>query len=454
MSRTIGARTLLEGWCENVPPVPVTGLADHPQAVGPGNAYLAVSGTGVDEARARGAALVIHDSQVRMPACDVPFVPVPGLRGRLSALAARFHCHPSQQLTLAGVSGGACSTAAHFLAQSWQRDSGDGGIIGSAGHGPFGHLQATSASGPLALQAMLSFCLDEGAEKVALEMPLSSLRRGYCDDIAFDVAVFNSPGTAGETVGEINDPRVLSRLFDECRPRFAVVDHDCPAGKELTRHIGQGTQVLTCGVSGSAEVRGAILQMDSAGMVLSIASPWGGGTLRTSLMGAFNVPALLTTAGVLALLGMPWPRVVHQLELMRALPGRLHGLEPVGGQPVVVVDDGRTPAALSQALQALRAHLHGRLICVIAGDGNRPGLHSRMLARAARSRADEVLVSAGGKNVAEGLNAAIRRAVCKGREGDIVLVAGAGGDMGCSAPGRAAASGAEAMVLAALEEAA
>ena len=44
------------------------------------------------------------------------------------------------------------------------------------------------------------------------------------------------------------------------------------------------------------------------------------------LLGAFNVSNLLAAAGTLSLLGMPWPHVLHQLEIMHPVPGRMHCL--------------------------------------------------------------------------------------------------------------------------------
>ena len=62
-------------------------------------------------------------------------------------------------------------------------------------------------------------------------------------------------------------------------------------------------------------------------MTFSIASPWGGGKLHTGLLGAFNVSNLLAAAGTLALLGMPWNQVMHQLEIMHPFPGACTALE-------------------------------------------------------------------------------------------------------------------------------
>jgi UDP-N-acetylmuramoyl-L-alanyl-D-glutamate--2,6-diaminopimelate ligase len=145
-----------------------------------------------------------------------------------------------------------------------------------------------------------------------------------------------------------------------------VVNHDEAEGKTLTRLVDPGTQVLTYGTNGATELQGSILGMDSTGMNLNIASPWGGGNVRTGLLGRRNLSNLLAAAGTLALMGMPWDKVMHQIEIMSAEPGKMNCLAGELGQPAAVIDGARTPEELEDVLLTLRSHLHGRLVCVLA----------------------------------------------------------------------------------------
>jgi UDP-N-acetylmuramoyl-L-alanyl-D-glutamate--2,6-diaminopimelate ligase len=266
------------------------------------------------------------------------------------------------------------------------------------------------------------------------------------------------------------------RLFIDYHPRFAVINKDDSLGKALIGEIRNGTEVFSYGTNGSSELRGSVLQMDSTGMTLKIAGPWGEDTIHTGLLGGFNVSNLLAAAGTLALLGMPWSQVLHQLEMMHAVPGRMHCMGGEADKPVVVIDYAHTPDALEAALNALRAHLHGRLVCVFGCGGDRDQGKRPMMARVAESLADQVILTTDNPRseepssifrdmqagldrpadarIVEDRGAAIRQAVESGATGDIVLIAGKGHEAWQETKGHKIPFSDEAAVRAVLEDAA
>jgi UDP-N-acetylmuramoyl-L-alanyl-D-glutamate--2,6-diaminopimelate ligase len=480
-------QTLLEGWLDTVPGVVIEGLSLDSRSVGQNQAFVAVGGEQTHglkyavQAEANGATVILHDGLAEVPATGIPAVEVPGLGEQLSALAARYYHSPSEHLTVAGVTGTNGKTSVvHFIAQAWQRDTGDAGIIGTIGYGPLDKLKpaAMTTPDPISLQAMLAGCVDQNLEKVAMEVSSHALDQGRCDDVAFDAAVFtNLSRDHLDYHGNMEAYETAKRrLFTDCKPRFAIINHDDPAGKALIRHVAQSTQVLSYGTNGSTELRASIMDMDSSGMTISIASPWGGGKLHTGLLGAFNVSNLMATAGTLALLGMPWNRVMHQIEIMHPVPGRMQCLGGEVNQPVVVVDYAHTPDALEQALLALRAHLHGRLVCVFGCGGDRDTGKRPMMSRVAESLADRIVLTTDNPrnelpeeiigDMMAGLDEpdraevvtdrgeAIRQAILGSHSGDIVLIAGKGHEAWQETSGQKIPFSDVASVRSALEDAA
>ena len=94
---------------------------------------------------------------------------------------------------------------------------------------------------------------------------------------------------------------------------------------------------------------------------------------------------------MLALLGMSWNRVLHQVELMHPVPGRMHCLGGEPGQPVVVVDYAHTPDALEQVLDRLTAEV-GPLENFILPGGT-SGAATLHVARTVCRRAERSLVA-------------------------------------------------------------
>jgi UDP-N-acetylmuramoyl-L-alanyl-D-glutamate--2,6-diaminopimelate ligase len=449
----------LEGWVEDAPAVRLTGMSLNNRSIEPGEAFVAVKGQvghGLEYAQAAvaaGAVAVIHDGLYPLPELGVPAIEVAGLGDKLGELASRFYAAPSEQMTIAGVTGTNGKTSVtHFLAQSWQRVHGHAGMVGTLGYGPVGKLQRGARTTPdaLRLQQVLAGCLKADIERLAMEVSSHALQQHRCQTVQFDAAVFtNLSRDHLDYHADMADYAAAKRLlFTDYAPSFAIINHDDRYGRKWFGELNGGMQMLSFGLEEGAELRAEVRAMDINGMTIRINGPWGSEDVHTCLLGEFNASNLLATAGTLALLGMPWNHVLHQLELMQPVPGRMMRLGGDIGQPVVVVDYAHTPDALESALQAVRAHLNGKLVCVFGCGGNRDQGKRPQMGRAAELLADDVFVTSDNprnesankiiEDVVAGLEmpgkatiepdraAAIQQAIANCKPGDVVLVAGKG----------------------------
>lgn len=487
MTYGMSLRILLEGWLSDPPDIAVAGLDLDSRRIETGHAFVAIEGAnghGLDhvaDAIERGCVAVIHDGKRGEPDLEVPGIVVPELAERLGQLACRFWAAPSDLMTIAGVTGTNGKTSvAHFLAQSWQRSYGNAGLIGTLGYGHFDDLQRGERTTPdvLRLNEILARCLDDGVERVAMEVSSHALEQSRVQTIQFDVAVFTN--LSRDHLDYHRDMQAYAaakkRLFTEFAPQFAIINHDDLTGRGWIKELGSDTQVLGYGLAPGAELGAEILGTDADGMYVRINGPWGKSEFRTGLMGAFNVSNLLATAGTLSLLGMAWDEVVAELEMMTPVPGRMLRLGGEPGQPVVVIDYAHTPDALAHALQAVRAHLSGQLTCVFGCGGNRDRGKRPEMGRAADSAADRIIVTSdnpryesvnsiindvlGGIGATDKVEvepdraAAITRAIENSGPGDIVLVAGKGHETYQEVAGQKLPFSDEAVVRATLEKAA
>lgn len=450
---------LLEGWLPDPPDIAVAGLNLDSRCMELGHAFVAIQGAQghgldhVDMAVNKGAVAVIHDGKQVDPDVDIPCVIVPELNGKLGELASRFWAAPSDLMTVAGITGtNGKSSVAHFLAQSWHRVYGISGMVGTLGYGPFDDLSVATRTTPdvLRLNEILANCLDRGVDRVAMEVSSHALEQGRCQTVQFDACVFTN--LSRDHLDYHHDMQSYAnskkRLFTEFAPRFAIINHDDLTGRGWIKELAGETQTLAYGMAPGAELQAEILAVDADGMYLRINGPWGKSEFRTGLLGAFNVSNLLAAAGTLSLLGMCWGDVVGELEMMQAVPGRMMRMGGEPGQPVVVVDYAHTPDAMAHALQAVRTHLSGRLICVFGCGGNRDRGKRPQMGRAAEALADQLVITSDNprfesvnsiiNDVLGGLEnpgnalvepdraAAITHAILNSGPGDIVLVAGKG----------------------------
>jgi UDP-N-acetylmuramoyl-L-alanyl-D-glutamate--2,6-diaminopimelate ligase len=237
-----------------------------------------------------------------------------------------------------------------------------------------------------------------------------------------------------------------AQLFDWPGLQCAVINVDDSFGRDLVARLSRRcVKVLTYGLAGGA-ISGHRLDLHRFGLDLEIRTPWGGGLVRSPLMGTYNAANLLGVLGVLLASEVPFDEALTALTRLHAVSGRMQTLGG-GAQPLVVVDYAHTPDALEQVLTALRAHhVAGALICVFGCGGERdPGKRPLMGAVASRL-ADQVVITSDNPrgedpaaiiaDIAAGTQPpfaiesnrarAIAAAIANAAPGDVVLIAGKG----------------------------
>lgn len=439
----------------------ISGLVLDSRSVRPGNAFVAIAGFGahglgfVEQAKVAGAVAVLFEppAPADLPA-PADAIAVPGLRARLGVMADQFHGHPSQAMTMVGVTGtnGKTSTV-QLLAQAWHLLGTSSGSIGTLGVGLYGHVVPTGFTTPLVLQMheLLAQLRDQGAQAVAMEVSSHALDQGRVDAVHYDVAVFtNLTRDHLDYHGDMASyGAAKARLFHRDGLQAAVVNLDDAFGRELITTVA--TPVRAIGVSSTgaaaAQVRADALQLDGRGVGFELVIDGERHPLRSPLLGRFNIDNLLAVAGVLHAQALPGAHIAQILSQLQPIAGRMNRLGGEG-QPTVVIDYAHTPDALEQALLSLHAHLSGRLICVFGCGGERDTGKRPQMAAIAEKHADVVIVTDDnprGENgdsivadimagftapqqvsVQRDRAAAIALAVAEAGAGDIVLIAGKG----------------------------
>jgi len=450
----------------DLPLTEVSGLAMDSRLVEAGDLFVAVQGAsdhGLDYAAAaalNGCAAIAYDpgqlGKHKIEELSVPVLAIPGVADRLGELASVFYGAPSEHMLIAGVTGtnGKTSTA-HFIAQAWHRLGNKAGFIGTIGAGLVDRLVEGTHTTPdaFSLQKTLYQCQQQDAGLVAMEVSSHALDQGRCETIQFDVGVFtNLSRDHLDYHGEMSAYEASKqRLFSHHAPRFAIINADDPVGRRWIDEFSDTLEVLSYSCRpGEADICAQILTPENGGERFRLISPWGEGLVSTGLIGDFNVQNLLAVTGVLGVLGVRFPQILNQIEHMAAVPGRMVRLGGAAEQPIILVDYAHTPDALEKALQALRLHTRGRLICVFGCGGNRDKGKRPQMGAIAERFADSVVVTSDNprfedageiiSHVVEGMSQpadayvepdralAIQWAVAQAGEEDVVIIAGKGNE--------------------------
>lgn len=410
------------------------GFIAWPGAATDGRRYLA-------QAMAQGAAACLMEEQghapwlLAQPAHGTDqWAVMPGLKAQTGEVSNIFYGAPSQALKVLAVTGtnGKTSTA-WWLAQALscavlQQSC---GLVGTLGVGPWRDLVVTGMTtpDPVLLQRQFRQFVDAGMTHCAIEASSIGLAEHRLDGTCIRVAVFtNLTQDHLDYHGDMAHYwSAKAALFAWPNLQAAVVNIDDPQGALLADRLqSQALDVWTCSRRSAARLQARALQ-GRQGLAFEVTEGSAVHSLYTDLVGDYNIDNLLGVIGSLRALGFDLAQAVQACTQLTAVPGRMQRVllsqaqdvltppddlaeagqsaqqsnAPKNSQlsadlPVVLVDYAHTPDAIAQALAALRSLAlvrGGRLWCVLGCGGDRDASKRSLMAAAAESGADQVVLT-------------------------------------------------------------
>ena len=387
-------------------------LASDSRRIKAGDVFFAYKGEGSDgrdfikAAVEQGAAAVLFEATDYAwdNAIDVPHLAVEHLKRHAGEIAHEFYGMPDAQMFTVGVTGTNGKTScAVWLGQAMSRLGSPTAVIGTLGVGLFSgrgepEYDVTGYTTPDAvlLAGKLAQVRQAGAASLAIEVSSIGLEQGRTSGMHFDVALFtNLTRDHLDYHGDMASYEAAKiKLFEWPHLKTAVLNLDDPAGLRLVEHLRAkfGDALALIGytlrdavaqpqLDGVAILRASQFRSRHAGTDFHLESPYGAATVKTHLVGHFNISNALAVLGALLAKGTALRAGVDALEALTPAPGRM---QQVGGQdaPMVVIDYAHTPDALEKTLQALRQvadERGGQLWCVFGCGGDRdPGKRPQM----------------------------------------------------------------------------
>jgi len=379
----------------------VLDIAHDSRKVKPGSLFVAVRGFHSDghqfisQAVERGAVAVVAEQ--RAPAAGSPQVLVRDSRRALAILADAFYGHPSQRLSLVGVTGTNGKTTTTYLVKSIIEASGaTAGLIGTIDYRVGDRVYPAPNTTPesLDLQRLLAEMVGLGASACVMEVSSHALELGRTAGCAFVVAAFTNLTQDHLDFHETMDAyfRAKLRLFTGLSAKgSAVVNLDDPRAPEIAK--ATAAKVITTGMSSSADVHPAgAIEHGIRGLGFTATSPAGPVRIDSPLVGRHNIYNILTAIGIASSLGMSSETISRGIGNMKAVPGRMEKVDE--GQPFgVVVDYAHTEDALVRLLEAVREIAAKRVITVFGCGGDRDRTKRPKMGAAAIKGSDVTIVT-------------------------------------------------------------
>jgi UDP-N-acetylmuramoyl-L-alanyl-D-glutamate--2,6-diaminopimelate ligase len=435
----------------------VRGIACDSRKVEHGDVFFALAGAKDDglkhvaEAAAKGAAVIVAEREP--PSAGASFVRVADARSALAHAAARLY--PRQPETIVAVTGTSGKTSvAAFVRQIWASLGREAASIGTIGvvSRPLSSYGALTTPDPIVLHQTLDRLAEAGVTHLALEASSHGLDQKRLDGVRLTAGAFtNLSRDHMDYHATVEDYFAAKlRLFRVLLPvgAPAIVDADSAiASRVIEAARTRGLTVVSVGAAGEA-IRLASVAREGLSSTLELEFGGRRRLAKLPLPGDFQIANALVAAGLCIATGSEADGVFRALQSLHGAPGRLERIGEMRGA-TVFVDYAHKPDALEKALTALRPYVGGRLIIVFGCGGDRDAGKRPIMGEIATRCADVAIVTddnprsenpgairaqilAGAPSALEiGDRAeAIRAAVAMLVDGDALLIAGKGHEIG------------------------
>lgn len=425
-----------------------TRLVHDSRLVEKGDVFFALNGTQqkgltfVTQAWQKGALLAVTEGDLALEKQALGWLlKLPNLANKLGHLLAVNTQAPLEDIQTQAVTGtNGKSSVAHYLCQAWQLLGKRCALVGTLGYGELHQLQAATHTTPdlFQLHQLYADWAAQGIRQVALEASSHALDQGRLDGLFMTCAIFTNLSRDHLDYHGSLEAYATAKQALFLRPELtsAVINLDEPLGQEWLVSLQANNshpQLLAYslksgaasegfkGVVGLNVIQATYTVKGIQAELTYLQQSW---HLNLPLLGAFNLANGLAVMAALLAEGIAMPEVLKTMQQLKPVPGRMQTValeKSPATLPQVIVDYAHTPAALEQALLALRQHCLGKLWCVFGCGGNRDVGKRVLMGEVALRLADQVVVT--DDNPRHENPAKIRQAILAGAGADALEIA-------------------------------
>ena len=407
---------LLQGWSTVQSPYAntvISGLCMDSRFTSKGDLFMAVKGLqshGLvysQQAIRKGAAAIAweFDPKVKdndLPN-DVPCISIPSLQQQAGFIAHRFYHRPSDHINVIGITGTDGKTSvSQFIAQAFANLNYTCGVIGTLGYGIYPDLGSATLTTPDAvrMQKLMHHFFVKEIKHAVIEASSHGLKQGRLNSISFDTAIFTNLGRDHmDYHQDLEDYGSSKRiLFQMQGLKNAIINIDDEFGLQLVNDLDSSIGLVTYSQCGKSTGIGSYVCADKITHTnkvnrIKIMSSWGNASIKTSLLGKFNISNLLAVISALLVSGCSFEDTIKAVSSLGTVPGRMDLVTKNENAPSVIIDYAHTPQALSNVLHALHEQCTGKLWCVFGCGGDRDPGKRALMAEAVEQFADNAVIT-------------------------------------------------------------
>ena len=380
------------------------------RSIHPGDLFIAVPGVlqdgrqFIENAIKKGAVAVLAEQDASLPHTyihhGITIHAIPHLKQKVGYIVHKWFSPEIHAITPIGITGTNGKTSCSlFLAQILKKLHQPAGVIGTLGCGLYPECTPTHNTTPNLM--MLHQTLAHWAQKcipwAIIEATSHALCQGRTDGICFNSALFTN--LSHDHLDYHKDmahyARAKAKLFSCTTLDYAIINYDDPYADIMIRATSSKTQCITYSLKQpKADLYWQPHKTQPTTVSGLLSTPWGHGTLTTSLIGEFTIYNLL---GVIGLLGCYAFNIHDILQIIPTLcnaPGRMNLHQGTAEAPHVIVDYAHTPEALAKTLEAVQKHyLSKNIVCVFGCGGNRDQKKRAPMFHAAQRYAQSIVLT-------------------------------------------------------------
>ncbi|HHO76145.1 MAG TPA: UDP-N-acetylmuramoyl-L-alanyl-D-glutamate--2,6-diaminopimelate ligase [Deltaproteobacteria bacterium] len=374
-------------------------LRSDSSKVQPGDAFIALLGSMTDghlfiqDAVRAGAEAIVCNHGRHNKASGATIVEVPDTRDALKTLLPLLYpC--ANNISLSGITGTNGKTTSAYLIESVFKASGTNpGVIGTINmrYADQAISSSITTPGPIDLFRALDAMNRSGVDSCIMEVSSHALDQDRTAGLMFDYAIFTNLTQDHLDYHKDMDTYFLAKkkLFTHYLKGKAIINIDDPYGKRLAQEI---SDPVTYGWDHAAMIQATSLEHIPDGLLVSLSTPRGGFTLKSSLLGDINTYNIMAAVALSHAMGIEMHSVITGIDNMRKVPGRM---EPVDNayNLRIIVDYAHTPAALQAALESARGLAKGRLITLFGCGGDRDRGKRPIMGKIASAISDIVIIT-------------------------------------------------------------